>query len=109
MLGLERGHPVGGLMIYCSEASNVDCTKAWDTSAVFGAHCFLTAIDRRRHSSIWDRTGAKQSLLDQLLGSRLPRTMRRYLHLMGVPFSSRLRVDFAMVGSAGPVTLRSWR
>ena len=56
----------------------------------------------RSLSSSWDRTGAKQSLFDQLFGSRFPNTSRRYLHLIGLPSWSFFMVEMAMDGKALP-------
>ena len=64
----------------------------------------LTAMDVRSRTSVCDNTGAKQSDFSQLWVSRFPKTTIQYLHLFGCPFSSRFRVDVAIVGRAGPVT-----
>ena len=98
------GHPGGGLRIYCSSGGNTDCTKACDTSPLFGILFMFTAMEVSNLTSVWDNTGAKQSVLVQLFGSKLPRTTIRYLHRFGSPFSSRFSVEIAIVGSAGPVT-----
>lgn len=63
----------------------------------------------RRRSSSGDRTGAKQSLDDQSWGSKLHRATMRYLALSGLPSSSFLTFERAMVGRAFPVTgRRAW-
>ncbi len=56
-----------------------------------------------RQSSAWERTGAKQSLFDQLCGSRLPRATIWYLARIGFPSPSRFMVEMAMVGRALPL------
>eukprot|EP00979_Chaetoceros_neogracilis_P012296 scaffold3187_cov123-Chaetoceros_neogracile.AAC.1 len=57
----------------------------------------------RMRSSRGDITGAKQSLLDQLVGSRLPSTTIRYFARSGLPFSSGLILEMAMDGRALPM------
>ena len=56
----------------------------------------------RKRSSIWDRTGAKQSGFDQSCGSRLPSATILYFALIGTPFLSNFMVDIAIVGSILP-------
>ena len=91
-------------MMYCSCGGRTDWTKACDTSACLGTQFLSAAMERRRRSSSWDKTGAKQSLLDHSWGSRLPRTTILYLHRIGLPSLSFFNVARAMDGSAGPVT-----
>ena len=97
------GHPGGGRHTYCSLAGRYDWQKAWLTSALFSFLFTLVARLVIRRSSAWERTGAKQSLFDQLWGSRLPRATIRYLARIGFPSPSRLMVEMAMVGRALPL------
>ena len=64
------------------------------------------ASDVRRRSSGNDNTGAKQSFVDHLYGSRLPRATILHFACFGSPFSSYLRVEKAIVGRVCPTTWR---
>ena len=50
-----------------------------------------------------DITGAKQSCLLHVCGSKFPKTTIRYLARMGFPSAFFLMVDIAMLGRALPV------
>ena len=102
MLGGVKGQPLGGLQMYFSSVGSVDWTKAWEMSPDFDICLRLTAIVRRRRNCKEERTGAKQSAVDQSCGSKLPRTTMRYFARTGSPCSSVLMVDIAMVGRALP-------
>ena len=93
--------------MYCSSGGSTDWTNACDTSPLFGIRFMLTAMEVSKRTSVCDKTGAKQSVLDQLFGSRFPRTTIRYLQRLGSPFLSLFNVEIAIVGSAGPVTFLS--
>ena len=100
------GQPCGGLTMYFSSSGRTDWTNAWLTSPVLGTIFILVDMEIRRRSSSGERTGAKQSLDDQSCGSRLPRATMRYLARSGLPSSSFLTFERAMVGRALPVTGR---
>lgn len=85
MCGGVNGHPFGGVHTYFSSGGRVVWQKAWTASHCFGMTRMLVAMARSSRSSIADSTGAKQSVLDQLCGSRFPRTTMQYLARVGLP------------------------
>ena len=89
-------------MTYFLSSGKTDCTKAWLMYPVLGMQCSWTARATRSFSSRADRTGAKQSLLFHLWGSRFLRTTIQYLACDGAPFSSVLTLDMTMDGSTLP-------
>ena len=95
--------------MYFSSSGRTDWTNAWLSSPVLGTIFILVHMEIRRRSSSGDRTGAKQSPLDeQSCGSILPRATMRYLAWSGLPSLSFLTFESgAMVaGRALPVTGR---
>jgi len=100
------GQPWGGRMTYCSSSGSTDWQNAWLTSPVLVIFRIWVAIAMRSRSLSRDMTGAKQSLLDQSCGSRLPRTTMQYFARSGFPFLSFLIFDIAMDGSALPTAGR---
>ena len=97
-------------MTYCLLGGSIPWQKACETSPLLGIlRRMSVARDTSRRISVWLRTGAKQSDFSQGWLSRLPRTMMRYLQHCGLPFSSCLILEIAMVGRALPVTERRRR
>ena len=66
VFGGVKVHPLGGLHMYFSSLGKVDCTNAWATSPDLGIHWKWVARARSIRSSRLERTGAKQSGVDQL-------------------------------------------
>ena len=102
-----RGHPAGGRQTYCSLSGRYDWQNAWLTSQLFNFRFFFVARAVSRRNSACDSTGAKQSDLVQLFGSRLPSTTIRYFARTGFPSPSFFMVEIARVGSARPTVGRS--
>jgi len=94
-------------MTYCSSSGRTDWQNAWATSPVLHIRFIWVAMATRRRSSRGDITGAKQSLVDQSVGSRFPRTTMRYFARSGFPFLSFLIFEMAIDGSALPMIGRS--
>ena len=95
--------------MYCLLGGRVDWQKVFWKSPYFGVRWRRTVDAIKHWNSSWDITGAKQSCLIHVRGSKLPNTTILYIARMGFPSASFLMVEIAMMGNALPVIgRRSW-
>ena len=101
------GKYLGGCNKYVSPLGKYDWQNDCLKSLAFTLDLFWTAMVMSRSSSSWERNGAKTLLLDQLVGSRLPRTPIWYLYHWGLSFVFVLMVAKDIVGRALPTDVLS--
>ena len=92
------GHPGLGLHMSFSSRGSVFLQNACFILPIFGIWRFLAARAIMKLSSNYNSTGAKQSFLVQIFGSKFPSAAILYLALSGLPFPLYLITNIAMVG-----------
>ena len=90
VFGGVMGQYLGGRNTYVLSSGKQALQNACLKSLAFTLHIFWTSVVMSRRSLSWERTGAKTSLSDQLVGSRSPITHMWYLDRQLFPLASVL-------------------